>query len=158
MNIAPRVEDFLAERQITYELRAHPRTASSAETALVAHLPPRQVAKAVVLKDDAGYVVATVPSSGHVAGASLGRALHRHALHPAAEWELATLFGDCAYGAVPPLGEPYGLPMIVDEALDAEPDIYFEAGDHQHLVHLTHAEFLRVTAGAPRARFARPNE
>lgn len=158
MNIAPRIQDYLAERQIAYELRAHPRTATSGETALVAHVPPGQVAKAVVMKDEFGYVLAAVPASRHIAGAKLGNVLRRHGLHPASEWEVATLFGDCAYGAVPPLGEPYGLLMVVDEALDDEPDVYFEAGDHQHLVHITHSEFLRMTADAPRASFAKPNE
>ncbi len=158
MNIAPRVQEYLAERQITYDLRAHRRTATSAETAMVAHVPLDQVAKAVVLKDESGYVLAAVPSSRHVADAQLGEVLRRHGLHPASEWEAATLFGDCAYGAVPPLGEPYGLLMVVDEALDAEPEVYFEAGDHQHLVHITRAEFLRMTADAPRARFTRRNE
>jgi Ala-tRNA(Pro) deacylase len=158
MNIAPSVQDFLAEQQIGYELCAHPRTASSLDTARLAHVPPRQLAKAVVLKDESGYLVAAVPSCDHIAGTRLAAALHRHALRLATEWEVATLFADCDYGAVPPLGEPYALPLIVDEALDSEPEVYFEAGDHEHLVHLTHAEFFRMTASAPRAHFTRPNE
>lgn len=155
MNIAPSVQDFLAERQIGYELSTHPRSRTSLETARLAHVPARCLAKAVVLKDGAGYLVAVVPSSDHVSGGRLAEALHRHGLRLATEWEVATLFGDCAYGAVPPLGDPYGLPLVVDEALDGEPEVYFEAGDHEHLVHLTHGEFLRMTAEAPRAQFAR---
>lgn len=158
MNIAPSVQDFLAERQIGYELRTHARSASSLDTAKLAHVPANRLAKAVVMKDESGYFVAALPSCNHIAGTRLGKALHRHALRLATEWEVATLFADCDYGAVPPLGEPYGLPLIVDEALDGEPDVYFEAGDHEHLVHLTHGEFLRATADAPRARITRPDE
>jgi Ala-tRNA(Pro) deacylase len=157
MDIAPSVQDFLAERQIGYELSAHPRSHTSLESARLAHVPACCLAKAVVLKDGAGYLVAVLPSSDHVSGGRLAEALHRHGLRLATEWEVATLFGDCAYGAVPPLGDPYGLPLVVDEALDGEPDVYFEAGDHEHLVHLTHGEFLRMTAEAPRAQFTRPH-
>jgi Ala-tRNA(Pro) deacylase len=155
MNIAPSVQDFLAEHQIGYELRSHPHTASSIDSAKSAHVPAARLAKAVVLKDECGYLIAALPSSRHVAGASLGKALHRHALRLATEWEVATLFADCNFGAVPPIGEPYGLALVVDEALDGEPDVYFEAGDHEHLVHLSRAEFLRMTADAPRAHFSR---
>lgn len=158
MNIAPSVQNFLAERQIGYDLRRHARSVTTTQAAQCAHVPPRRLAKAVVLKDESGYLVAALPCCRHVAGARLGKALHRHALRLATEWEVATLFADCDYGAVPPLGEPYGLPMIVDEALDAEPDVYFEAGDHEHLVHMSGAEFFRMTADAPRAHFTRPDE
>jgi Ala-tRNA(Pro) deacylase len=158
MNIAPSVKDFLAERQIGYELRAHPHTTTSIDTARSAHVPPARLAKAVVLKDESGYFIAVLPSARHVSGARLGNALHRQAPRLATEWEVATLFGDCAFGAVPPVGEPYGLPLVVDEALDAEPDLYFEAGDHEHLVHVSRGEFFRLTAEAPRAHFTQPAE
>jgi Ala-tRNA(Pro) deacylase len=46
---------------------------------------------------------------------------------------------------------------MIDEAVDEQPEVYFEAGDHQHLVHMTQAEFFRLTSGAPRARFSRPD-
>ena len=158
MNIAPSVQDYLAERQIGYELQAHARTASSLDTSRVAHVPPSRLAKAVVLKDESGYFVAALPSCNHIAGGKLGKARHRPAPRLATEWEVATLFADCDYGAVPPVGEPYGLPLIVDAALDAEPEVFFEAGDHEHLVHMTHGEFFRLTADAPRAHFTRPTE
>lgn len=157
MNIAPRVQDYLAAQQSAYELLSHPRSGNSVQTARAAHLPAGSLAKAVVLKDDAGYVLAVLPSSCHVVLSRLGKALHRLPLQLADEAEFAMLFSDCDRGALPPLGGVYGLPMIVDEALDAQPEVYFEAGDHEHLVHMTRAEFLRLTAEAPRAHFSRPD-
>ena len=84
-------------------------------------------------------------------------ALHRLPLQLADEAEFIALFSDCDRGALPPLGGIYGLPMMVDEAADAQPEVYFEAGDHEHLVHMTQAEFYRLSSGAPRARFSRPD-
>lgn len=156
MSIAPCVQDFLAERQIGYALSLHPRSETSRQTARLAHVPPHSLAKAVVLKDESGYLVAAVPSSDRISGGRLAQALHRDGLRLATEWELALLFGDCRLGAIPPLGAPYGLPLVVDEALDDESEVCFEAGDHEHLVHLSHAEFLRATVEAPRAHFTRP--
>ncbi len=155
MNIAPRLQDYLAEHQIAYEVLAHTRTMTSATTAQAAHLPGRSVAKAVVVADENGrYAVAVLPATAHVQLTRLERELHESGLHLAAEPELGKLFPDCALGAIPALGEAYGLPTIVEEELVAQPDVFFEAGDHQHLVHVTQGEFGRLIGEARCARFA----
>jgi Ala-tRNA(Pro) deacylase len=155
MNIAPTIQDYLAERQIAYEVLAHTRTSTSATTAQAAHLPGRSVAKAVVVADENGrYAVAVLPATAHVQLGRLERELRSTGLHLAAEPELEKLFPDCAPGAVPPLGRAYGLATVVEEDLAAQPDVFFEAGDHQHLVHVTQGEFGRLIAEARCARFS----
>ena len=70
------------------------------------------------------------------------------------ENEIVQLFGDCAPGAVPPIGNCYGLDVIVDESIEAQPEVYMEAGDHETLLHMKHADFARLTAAAQHARFS----
>lgn len=154
MNIARTLQDYLAERQIAYEVLPHPRTTTSATTAQAAHLPGRSVAKAVVVEDDRGYMVAVLPATAHVQLAQLERELHRSGLRLASEPALGKLFPDCELGAVPPLGQAYGLPTIVEEELAAQPEVFFEAGDHRHLVHVSQGEFTRLIADARCARFS----
>lgn len=155
MTIAPKLQDFLAAQQVAYEVLSHPWTPCSTASAQAAHVPGRRLAKAVLLEDDRGYVLAVLPSTHHVALSELGKALHRRPLHLATEGELAKLFDDCELGALPPTGAAYGMPTVIEEEIDAQPDIYFEAGDHEHIVHMTQAEFFRLTADAPRAHFSR---
>ncbi len=154
MNIAPTIQDYLAERQIAYEVLSHPRTTTSATTAQAAHLPGRSVAKAVVVEDERGYMVAVLPATAHLQLTRLERELHRSGLHLASEPELGKLFPDCELGAVPPLGQAYGLPTIIDEELALQPDVFFEAGDHRHVVHVSQGEFSRLIGEARFARFA----
>lgn len=156
MNIAPSLQSYLAAQHVSYEVIAHAPTISSISTAQATHVPGSRVAKAVVVKDQAGYVMAVLPANHHVAMSQLGAALRRDPLELASETELKDLFADCALGAVPPLGAAYGLPMIVEETLAEQPDVFFEAGDHQHVVHVTRDEFMRLIEGAPRARFGEP--
>lgn len=155
MSIAPTVQDYLAERQIAYEVLLHTRTMTSATTAQAAHLPGRSVAKAVVVEDEGGrYALAVLPATAHVQLSRLERELHRSGLHLASEPELGKLFPDCDLGAVPPLGQAYGLPTIVEEELVGQPDVFFEAGDHRHVVHVSQGEFGRLIGEARLARFA----
>jgi Ala-tRNA(Pro) deacylase len=45
--------------------------------------------------------------------------------------------------------------MIVDDRLNEQPDVYFEAGDHMSLIHVNAMGFQRLTAEAGHGRFSR---
>ena len=129
MAISRTLHDFLAARHSQYEVLPHPRTAASGATAQAAHVPGRRFAKAVVVEDDTGYTLAVLPSTHHVSLTELGAALERRPLRLANETELAPLFNDCALGALPALGAAFQLPTVIENELDEQPDIYFEAGN-----------------------------
>jgi Ala-tRNA(Pro) deacylase len=62
------------------------------------------------------------------------------------------LFRDCRPGAVPPIGEAYGILTVVDDALTEPPEVFLEAGDHEHLIQLDHDAFLDLIENAERGR------
>ena len=66
----------------------------------------------------------------------------------AVEQDVAELFRDCDPGAIPPLGAAYGVKTLVDDSLVNQPDVYFEAGDHEDLIHVDHAQFSELMSGA----------
>jgi Ala-tRNA(Pro) deacylase len=144
VSIAATMQAFLAEQGITYDTIPHRHTRSNLESAHRAHVPEDCVVKAVVLEDDQGYLMALVPADHHVQLGKLGKQLSRPGLRLATEHELNTLFTDCALGAVPPLGAPYGMAMVMERSLVAKPELYLEAGDHEHLLHLDREEFVRL--------------
>jgi Ala-tRNA(Pro) deacylase len=59
-----------------------------------------------------------------------------------------------APGAIPPIGECYGLDAVVERSVCDQPDVYFEGGDHATLVPLSQSQFVQLTGHAPHARFA----
>src|SRR5262249_34254622 len=71
----------------------------------------------------------------------------------AKEAEINSLFPDCAHGAVPAVDQCYGLSLLVDDSLEAAPQVYIEAGDHETLLRMTHAQFAQLMSGAPHGRF-----
>ena len=147
MTIAASVQKHLIRAGVSYELIEHTRTLDSTHTAQAAHVPSAQLAKGTVLKDDQGFVIAVVPATRRV---DLG-ALHRRFGRPlglATEDELESLFGDCEPGAVPPLGAAYGIDSVLDDSLMEESDVYFEAGDHRRLVHVSGTDFRKLMTGA----------
>ncbi|MBI3938484.1 MAG: YbaK/EbsC family protein [Betaproteobacteria bacterium] len=154
MSIAHTVQNYMVQRGIAYEIVNHPHTLSSMETAAAAHVSGDRVAKAVILEDDDGYVLAVVPSTHHVRINALSAQLQRK-LRLATEMELARLFGDCEPGAIPPVGTAYGLPTVIEEDLAQQPEVYFEAGDHEGLIRVRRDDFMRLMTGARQAHFSR---
>jgi len=148
MAIATTLKSYLEEHHVDYDIVLHHHSTSALESAHSAHVPSHQVAKAVVLEDDKGYVVSVLPSTNRLdlewVNESLGRTLEM-----AQEDELRNLFQDCELGAVPALSNAYGLDVIWDEQLTNASEIYIEAGDHENLVHLHGDDFCKLMADLP---------
>ena len=153
MGVAITMEQFLDQNTAHYDLMRHAPTVSSMRTAEASHIPGDRLAKGVLLKDEIGYLLAVLPATHHIRMAELQAQTNRP-LHMVAEPEMQALFGDCARGAVPVMGAAYGMETIIDDSLASQPDIYFEGGDHETLVHMDGAEFNRLTAQAPHGRFS----
>ena len=148
MSIAPRLKWYLDQRGAPYELLPHGHTTSSRETASTAHVDEERLAKCVLLEDERGYLLAVLPTSRRISIEAMCDLLGRR-LELATEPELGDIFEDCEIGAVPPLGAAYGIPTVVDEKLLFQPDVYFEAGDHENLVRMKGTDFAALFRDSP---------
>lgn len=148
MAISQKLKQYLDLKNIAYSLVAHPHTESSEDSTPMTHIPPHQMAKAVVLEDEQGYIVGVLPSNNRIEVEWINEALGRE-FELANEGELLTLFSDCDIGAFPALSDAFGLDVIWDEQLRHASDIYIEAGDHEHLVRLRGEDFNALMATMP---------
>jgi len=148
MSISVTLNDYLMRKAGNYELIRHSFSEHMVEAAWSSHLPVREVVKAVVLKDKQSYMLAAIPATNKVILPRIQQMLGRK-VQLAHEEELPQLFGDCSEGAIPPLGDAFGLEMIWDDSLAEDNDIYFEAGDHRHLVHLTGGQYMQLLRNHP---------
>ena len=107
----------------------------------------------VLLKDGEGYLLAVVPATHRIHLGRLHRVLDRW-VGLATEDEVVGVFGDCEIGAVPPSGLLYDIDTLVDDALLEQPDVYFEAGDHERLIHMSRDDFGKLLGDATHGRFS----
>ena len=147
MTIAAKLERHLAEQQTEYELLSHPHTGSSHETAEAAHVPEDHIAKGVLVRGGEDYYLAVIPADRWLKMGAVNHELSRD-LELASEKELGAIFPDCEVGAVPPIGKAYGIETLLDDSLASLANVYFEAGDHEHLVHTSGDEFTRLFGGS----------
>lgn len=155
MGIADTVDLALTLSKVDFEILRHQHSSTSAESAHKARVAEGEMAKAVALKDGLGPLLAVMSANRILDLDRLRDLLHRPGLELMTEEELATIFYDCEEGAVPPLGPDYLVPTVVDRALMNKDDIYFEAGDHEELIHVDRTGFRKLLRGVEFLDFSR---
>ena len=151
MGIAITLQQYLDDQGIEYHQLQHKRTGCSMRSAEASHVPTDNLAKAVVLRRRDGYIIAIVPASRRVNLEVIGGWL-RQPVGLASEDEVSALFPDCEPGAIPPIAAAYGLRSLVDESLERKSDVFFEAGDHRTLVHVSGDRFDALVRKVPHGR------
>ncbi len=166
MSMSLTLRQYLSAKNIAYDVVAHRSTASSMRTAEASQIPGECLAKGVVLRTEheshgdcfcqpshSSYILAVLPASHRINLQDLRRQLGFDVVL-ANEHEVEELFEDCSPGAIPPIGECYGLDVVVDECVVGQPEVYLEAGDHETLIHLSRDQFARLFQNAKRDRFS----
>ncbi|MGF1869316.1 aminoacyl-tRNA deacylase [Photobacterium indicum] len=144
MAMAISIGQYLNSRNIDFSLTHHRHTDTSFSSAVSAHVPTTQVAKAVMLIDQNNeYLMAVVPSNRRVMIDKINRMTGKQYLL-VSEHELSNVFQDCEPGAVPTLGQAYQVGMLVDDMLLEQDEIYLESGDHENLIHLDRKQFHKA--------------
>lgn len=166
MSISLPLRKYLSAKEVAYDVVAHKSTVSSIRTAEASRIPGECLAKGVVLRTEhelhgdcfcqrshSSYILAVLPASHRINLNDLRTHVGLDVVL-ANEQEVEELFEDCSPGAIPPIGDCYGLDVIVDESVVAQPEVYLEAGDHETLVHLSRDQFSRLMETAKQGRFS----
>lgn len=156
MSLSPTVRKYLDDRHVDYAVVTHRRTMDSMHSAEAAHVPGDCLAKAIVLKDEMGYLVTVVPATYKLRMPQVHEATGRSHLGMAVEDEVARLFQDCDFGAVPAIAGAYGLDGMWDQSLRYAETVFFEGGDHESLVQVTGSDFQKLMGSAPSAVVSEP--
>ena len=143
MSISTRIKQHLEENKIPYSLLTHPSAYTAQGAAAVMHVSGREVAKTVVALAGDKYCLVVLPASYHVKTEKLAHMIGRP-VRLATETEFSSLFPDCELGAMPPLGELYGLPVYVDESLAGDNEIIFNGGTHRDAIRLNYGDFVSL--------------
>lgn len=144
MKCRERLEQYLQENDVPFEVMAHRQAYTMQEVAAALHVPGKQVAKVVMVKADGEMAMLAIPAPYRLDFAKLRALLSAKEVSLAKEEEFADLFADCATGAMPPFGNLYDLPVYIDRALAEEANILFRVGTHRHTMKVAYTDFARL--------------
>ena len=149
-----RLENYLRENTVPFEVQHHPRVVTAQEVAATEHIPGKMLAKTVMVLADGKMAMLALPTPHEVDLEKVGEALGAREVRLAEEEEFEDTFPDCEVGAMPPFGNLYGLPVYVEEALAEDETIFFRAGTHTDTMSVRYADFERLVEPTV-AEFAR---
>ncbi|MHB8859369.1 MAG: aminoacyl-tRNA deacylase [Thermoleophilia bacterium] len=145
MAVAGRVKKYLDDQGLAYEVVSHQETFSTCEEAKAVGVIASHVAKTLVIKTRAGDVLAVLPASQRVDIHKLRDIADDNHARLATEEEMKMEFTDFDLGAVPPLGELFEAPVLLDGQLENADEIIFAAGTHSDSVKMSGGDFLKLT-------------
>lgn len=157
MNATYKIESYLADCNVPFEIVNHAHSSTSLQTAHAAGIDAGRVAKAVLLEGDGCVLAALVPADQDVRLGQLTEDLGRH-IHLADETTIRRMFSDCDPGAMPGLPIAWGIEMVWEDELLAQPDLYLEAGDHTRLIHIKTQHLQDALAEMNHCHFSGPRK
>ena len=144
MKCRERMEKYLRENGVGFEVKTHDQAFTMQEVAAALHVPGNQVAKVVIVCADDQKAMLVLPAPYRMNVDLVRDLVGAKKVRLAKEEEFTDLFPDCATGAMPPFGNLYGVPVYVDRSMAEEPDMVFRIGTHRETMKIAYADFLRL--------------
>ncbi len=142
-DVTNRLIALLDEAGAEYRLVEHDPVFTSEEAAEVRGTALEEGAKALVVKADEQYYNLVISAAKRVDNAKLRSILNTRRVRFARPEELHELTG-CWPGAVPPFGQLFDLPTLLDESLADKSQASFNAGSHTVSVVMPGEDFRRA--------------
>ena len=143
MKMLKRCMDYLSANHVRFSHSIHASAYTAREVASADRMPAHELAKTVVFLADGVYGMVVVPADYLVDFNELRRLMGATHIQMASEAELFKLFPECDV-AMPPLGNLFDIPVVVDETVAASEFIAFTAGTHRDVIHMGFGDFRRL--------------
>lgn len=137
--------NYLKDSGVIYSHSTHTPAETALQTANAERMPAEKFAKCVVYFSEAGFGMALVPSNEFVDLEKLAAVVGANRVRLATESEMRMLFPDCEVGAMPPFGNVYKLPVVVDYNVAANEFIAFTLGTHRDVVRMSFEDYRTLT-------------
>ena len=144
MECKERLQAYFQEHDVPFESATHPEAYTAQKVAAALHVSGHQLAKVVMLWADEELTMAVVRASDRVDMQQAAEVLGADRVRLAKETEFGNRFDDCQLGAMPPFGNLYDLPVIVDPAMTECGDMVFSAGTYSDSMKIAYDDFERL--------------
>src|SRR5512135_3815807 len=120
-----RLKQYLTDQHVYFEAQEHRQVYTMQEVAATLHEKGEHVAKVFIATVDGKPAMLVLPAPAQVDLDKVRALLKAKEARRAREFEFAQLFADCDVGAMPPFGNLYQVPVILDHTLVDESYIVF---------------------------------
>lgn len=142
-SVFQRIHDRLQSGGIPFSILHHEPVYTSEQAAAVRGVSLASGAKALIVKAGDRFVLLVLPADRKLDSRKARESLAVRSLRFASKEEVLDLTG-LQPGSIPPFGSLFQLPTYCDPALEANPSINFNAGDHSISIQMAFADYERA--------------
>jgi len=142
--VTKRITELLRAKGMDFEKLEHVPVTTSDAAAGARASRLSQGAKAIVVKADDRYYHLIISAAVRLDNKKLRKILGTRRARFARAEELMELTG-CLPGAVPPFGNIFDLPVLMDDALLSEEIVYFNCGSHTVSLRMSCSDLVAAT-------------
>jgi len=144
MNMLELCLTHLRKNHILFSHSIHPQAFTARAVAAAEGIPAHEIAKVVVYFGENDYGMVVLPADSMVDFAEVARLMGLSYVRLATETELIEMFPECELGAMPPFGDLFDMPVLVDESIETGGYIAFSAGTHRDVLQMKFADFRHL--------------
>lgn len=138
------ITDYLDRREVKYDRRVHAMAVDGQHLAAALRTSGWSVAKSVLVEVDDRFYLFVLPAPEQVSLERAAEVVGGSRARLADEEDLAEVFRDCELGAEPPFGSLYGVEVVMEERLLAQPRMVVRAGSHEEALELSTRDFFNL--------------
>lgn len=143
MGASTKIKEILEKEKISYQVLEHELAFTALEVAEVQHVPGRRMVKSVIVIADSKPVMCVLPATHKIDFDKIKGILAAKDVHLANEGQVAAFFPGFEVGAMPPFGQLAGMRVYVDNDLEENDAIVFNAGTHTDVIRIKFKDFVR---------------
>lgn len=141
-----RVLEYLEKYAAEYEVEIESSGVCVEKVAARKHGVGTEVAKPVIIRADGRYYMCVLPSYCDVDLGAIGEKIGAGEIEFVESGAERSLFPFCDAGAESPLGALYGLPTLMDRALDRNEYIVFQGEKFDKAIFMSVSEYKRLAS------------
>ena len=149
------LQRYLNNNGIHYTILQHDPAFTAHSVAVATHVSDKQLVKSIVLQIDGRNWMAVLSADHRINTSLIRHAFGARDVHLPHEEDLSTLFPDCQLGTMPPFGNLYGLPILMDDEVLADEEIYFTACSNTQVIRMRLTDYRKLVNPLI-GRFAEP--
>ncbi|MBN1502750.1 aspartate--tRNA ligase [Candidatus Woesearchaeota archaeon] len=137
------IRNLLIKDNIKYKEYHHKPVYTSEQAAKIRGTKLEQGAKALIFKTSKGYIMVVISAAKKIDSDKLKKILKVEKLQLANAKEVKKITG-LSIGAMPPFGNLFDMKAYVDESLEKQKEIVFNAGSHTNSIKMKYKDWEKV--------------
>ena len=136
--------EYLKRNGVAYEVVEHTEGSTVRKQETSSGNAVNDLARTFIVQADDKRCMVVLPASSQPNELVLSKILKANNLHLAQQDDLQPIFPECEFDAMPPFGNLYALPVIIDKELAKEKEIIFNACSKNKSIRLKMDDYLRI--------------